>query len=153
MPSRPLGGLGSFLLVAGGLFVVLRVLHVGVPLLFPGTRPGPFAVASLDEAQQGLGFPPLVPPYPPPPRLPPGAPRRGPPVPDRAARPVPDVPRRLAGGALAVAHPAPRGAEAGASSHEPGARRRGRLALVAGRPDEPPGPAAGGGRGRGGGGR
>src|SRR3972149_8703081 len=63
MPSRPLGGVGSSLLVAGGLFVVLRVLHVGVPLLFPGTRPGPFAVASLDEAQQRLGFAPLVPAY------------------------------------------------------------------------------------------
>ncbi|OGK84713.1 MAG: hypothetical protein A2050_16720 [Candidatus Rokubacteria bacterium GWA2_73_35] len=63
MPPRRLRGLGSFLLVAGGLLVALRVLHVGVPLLFPGTRPGPFAVASLDEAQRRLGFAPLVPAY------------------------------------------------------------------------------------------
>ena len=62
-PSRPLRGLAGFLLVAGGVLVALRVLHVGVPLIFPGTRPGPFSVASLEEARGRLGFAPLVPAY------------------------------------------------------------------------------------------
>lgn len=45
------------------MLVVLRVLHVGTPLFFPGTRPGPVAVASLDDARRRAGFAPLVPAY------------------------------------------------------------------------------------------
>jgi hypothetical protein len=58
-----LRGLGSFLLIAGAVFVALRVLHVATPLFFPSTRPGPLAVASLDEARRRAGFTPLVPAY------------------------------------------------------------------------------------------
>jgi hypothetical protein len=45
--------------VLGGL----RLLHVGVPAVFPETRQGPIAVASLDEARRRVGFAPLVPAY------------------------------------------------------------------------------------------
>jgi hypothetical protein len=58
-----LKGLLSFALIAASVLLVLRVLHVGVPILFPGTRQGPLAVASLDEARQRLGFAPIVPAY------------------------------------------------------------------------------------------
>ena len=58
-----LRGLGSFALIAAGLLLVLRLLHVGVPLFFPDTRPGPFTLASLDEVQRRVGFAPLVPAY------------------------------------------------------------------------------------------
>lgn len=58
-----LSGLGSFLLIAGAVFLALRVLHVATPLFFPGTRPGPVVVASLDDARRHAGFAPLVPAY------------------------------------------------------------------------------------------
>lgn len=58
-----LRGLGSFALIAAGVLLVLRLLHVGVPLFFPDTRPGPFTLASLDEVQRRVGFAPLVPSY------------------------------------------------------------------------------------------
>ncbi len=58
-----LKGLASFLLVAAGVLLALRVLHLGVPLVVPGTRPGPFAAESLEEARRHLGFAPLVPAY------------------------------------------------------------------------------------------
>ena len=48
-----------FLVVLG----VLRIAHVAVPLLFADTRPGPFVLRSLDEAQPRVGFAPLVPGY------------------------------------------------------------------------------------------
>jgi hypothetical protein len=41
----------------------LRLLHVGVPLFFPETRPGPFTLTSLDEVRRRVGFAPLVPAY------------------------------------------------------------------------------------------
>lgn len=58
-----LSGLGSFLLIVGGVLLVLRVVHLAVPAFFPAARPGPVVVATLDEAQRRLGFPPLVPAY------------------------------------------------------------------------------------------
>jgi hypothetical protein len=58
-----LKGLGSFLVIAAALVIGLRALHVGVPLIFPDTRPGPFALSSLDDARRLTGFAPLVPGY------------------------------------------------------------------------------------------
>lgn len=58
-----LRGLGSFVLIAAGVFLVLRVAHVGVPLFFPETRPGPFSLASLEEVRGRAGFAPLIPAY------------------------------------------------------------------------------------------
>jgi len=58
-----LTGLGSFALIAAGVLLALRLLHVGVPLFFPDTRPGPFALTSLDEVRRRVGFAPLVPAY------------------------------------------------------------------------------------------
>lgn len=58
-----LTGLGSFIVVAAALLLVLRTLHLGVPLFFPDTRPGPFTLASLDEVRRRAGFAPLVPGY------------------------------------------------------------------------------------------
>jgi hypothetical protein len=58
-----LKGLGSFVVTATIVLVGLRGLHVGVPLFVPNTRPGPFALASLDDVQRVAGFRPLVPGY------------------------------------------------------------------------------------------
>lgn len=58
-----LKGLLSFVLIAAVVLLVLRLAHVGVPILFPETRQGPVAVASLDEARRRLGFAPIVPAY------------------------------------------------------------------------------------------
>jgi hypothetical protein len=58
-----LKGLLSFALVAASVFLVLRGMHVAAPILFPETRQGPLAVASLDEARQRLGFAAIVPAY------------------------------------------------------------------------------------------
>jgi len=56
-------GLTSFLLVAAGVLIALRALHVGLPLIVPAARPGPFVVTSLAEAQRRVGFAPLIPAY------------------------------------------------------------------------------------------
>jgi hypothetical protein len=58
-----LKGLGSFLVIATIVFAGLRALHVGLPLFVPNARPGPFALASLDDAPGVAGFRPLVPAY------------------------------------------------------------------------------------------
>lgn len=58
-----LKGLGSFLAVAAGVLLALRALHVGIPLFFPETDPGPFTPGELDEAARLAGFRPLVPSY------------------------------------------------------------------------------------------
>ena len=58
-----LTGLGRFALITLGVLLGLRALHLGVPLFFPETRPGPFTLASLDEVQRRVGFAPLVPAY------------------------------------------------------------------------------------------
>lgn len=56
-------GLGSFLVVGVFVLVGLRLLHVGVPVIFPETHPGPFHPESLDEAAGLVDFVPLVPSY------------------------------------------------------------------------------------------
>jgi hypothetical protein len=56
-------GLGSFALVAVAVLIVLRIVHLSVPLVFPSTRLGPIIVATMDEARDQLGFAPIVPTY------------------------------------------------------------------------------------------
>lgn len=58
-----LRGFLSFVIIAGTVFGAVRLVHVGVPLVFPNTRSGPIAVASLDDVEQRLGFAPLIPAY------------------------------------------------------------------------------------------
>lgn len=58
-----LKGLPTFTLIAAAVLIGLRILHLTVPVLFPGTQPGPIALASLDEVQQRTGFSPIVPAY------------------------------------------------------------------------------------------
>jgi len=58
-----LKGIGSFLLVAGGVLVVLRLLHAGVPLFVADARPGPFTFGGLDEVEARMGFVPITPAY------------------------------------------------------------------------------------------
>jgi hypothetical protein len=58
-----LTGLRSFVLIAAAVFAVLRLAHLAVPLVFPETRQGPVAIASLDEVRQRAGFAPILPAY------------------------------------------------------------------------------------------
>jgi len=58
-----LRGLGSFVLIAAGVLVALRLTHYALPVVFPETRQGPIAVADLEEARRLVGFDPLVPAY------------------------------------------------------------------------------------------
>jgi hypothetical protein len=58
-----LKGLSSFTVVAAVVLMGLRLLHLAVPIAFPGTQPGPIAVANLDEAGQRAGYSPIVPGY------------------------------------------------------------------------------------------
>lgn len=58
---RALRGIPSLLLVAGVVAVLLRLAHVGLPLLQPGVLPGPFGLADPAAAEDVVGFVPLVP--------------------------------------------------------------------------------------------
>jgi hypothetical protein len=58
-----LTGVPSFILIVAVVLGALRMVNVAVPLIFVETRPGPFPMASLDEVQRRVGFPPLVPAY------------------------------------------------------------------------------------------
>ena len=58
-----LNGLGSFALITAGVLLGLRLLHSSLPLVFPETRQGPLAIASLDEVRARVGFAPLMPAY------------------------------------------------------------------------------------------
>jgi hypothetical protein len=58
-----LRGFGSFVAIAVGALLLLRLLHVGVPLFVPGVRPGPFLFASLNEVEPRVGFRPVLPAY------------------------------------------------------------------------------------------
>jgi len=58
-----LKGLPAFGFVAAAVLVALRLVHLGVPLVFPDARQGPIAVASLDDVRRRVGFAPLVPGY------------------------------------------------------------------------------------------
>jgi len=58
-----LKGFRSFVVIAGVVFLGLRLLHLGVPLVFPNVRSGPIALASLDEVERRVGFAPMIPAY------------------------------------------------------------------------------------------
>lgn len=58
-----LKGLLSFTLIAVVVLLGLRLLHFSIPLVFPDTRQGPIAIASLDDVRRLVGFAPLVPAY------------------------------------------------------------------------------------------
>lgn len=58
-----LKGLGSFVTVTLLLFLVIRVVHLGVPIFYPKVLAGPFSLDSFDEVEQYAGFSPRVPFY------------------------------------------------------------------------------------------
>jgi hypothetical protein len=58
-----LKGFRSFVVITGAVLIGLRLLHLGVPLVFPNVRSGPITLASLDEVERRVGFAPLVPAY------------------------------------------------------------------------------------------
>jgi hypothetical protein len=58
-----LRGLSSFVVIAAVVLAGLRAGRLAVPVRLPGTRQGPIAVASLDEAGRRAGFAPIVPAY------------------------------------------------------------------------------------------
>jgi hypothetical protein len=58
-----LSGLGSFAIIVLGMLAVLRVVHVGVPLVITDVHPGPFVLASLDDVEPRIGFAPVLPAY------------------------------------------------------------------------------------------
>lgn len=58
-----LNGLGSFALITAGVLLGLRLLHSSIPLVFPETRQGPLAIASVGEVRARVGFAPLMPAY------------------------------------------------------------------------------------------
>ena len=58
-----LKGLITFTVVAAVVLIGLRIVHLAVPMLFPGTQPGPISAANLDEARQRAGYSPIVPAY------------------------------------------------------------------------------------------
>lgn len=56
-----LRGIASLLVITGVLFLALRALHVGIPVLYPRVLRGPFSLGSLAEVEGYTGFSPLVP--------------------------------------------------------------------------------------------
>jgi hypothetical protein len=58
-----LKGLPAFALIAAVVLIGLRLVHVAVPVVFPQTRQGPIAIASLDDVRGKVGFAPLIPAY------------------------------------------------------------------------------------------
>jgi hypothetical protein len=58
-----LKGLLSFAVIAAGVLLALRLLHLALPVVFPETRQGPIAVLDWDEARRRAGFAPIVPAY------------------------------------------------------------------------------------------
>lgn len=54
-------GIASLAVILAVLFLVLRALHLGVPLLYPKVLRGPFSLGSLAEVEEYAGFSPLVP--------------------------------------------------------------------------------------------
>jgi len=55
--------LASFLVITAAVFVVLRGLHLAVPVVFPETRQGPIVVARLEDVRRQIGFAPILPAY------------------------------------------------------------------------------------------
>lgn len=56
-----LRGIVSLLVLAAVLWLALRAIHVGLPLVYPQVLRGPFSLASLAEVEEYTGFSPLVP--------------------------------------------------------------------------------------------
>lgn len=58
-----LGGLISLAVILSVLWVLLRALHLGVPLFYPEVLQGPFTLDSVAQAEEYAGFSPLTPFY------------------------------------------------------------------------------------------
>ncbi len=58
-----LKGLVSLLVVAGIVLVILRVIHLGLPLVYPQVLRGPFSLDAVADVEEYSGFSPLVPFY------------------------------------------------------------------------------------------
>lgn len=58
-----LRGVFSLVIITAGVMGVLRVAHVGIPLIVPEARQGTLTLAGLDEVRPLAGFAPLVPAY------------------------------------------------------------------------------------------
>lgn len=56
-----LRGIASLLVIAAVLFLALRAIHVGIPLVYPRVLRGPFSLDGLAEVEEYTGFSPLVP--------------------------------------------------------------------------------------------
>jgi hypothetical protein len=56
-------GLRSLVVTVAVVFGALRLVHVTLPLVFPETRQGPQAIATLDEVRGQAGFAPVLPAY------------------------------------------------------------------------------------------
>lgn len=58
-----LKALASLLVITAAVLLVLRGLHLAVPIVFPETRQGPIAVARLEDVRRQVGFAPILPAY------------------------------------------------------------------------------------------
>jgi len=58
-----LKGLVSLLVVAGIVLAILRVIHLGLPLVYPQVLRGPFSLDAVADVEEYSGFSPLVPFY------------------------------------------------------------------------------------------
>ena len=58
-----LKGIGSFLLITGVVFLVLRLLHLGIPMFYSGGPTGPVHLDSLDSVARYTKFSPSLPVY------------------------------------------------------------------------------------------
>jgi hypothetical protein len=56
-------GIASLLVITAAVFVVLRGLHLAVPIVFPETRQGPIVVERLEDVRRQVGFAPILPAY------------------------------------------------------------------------------------------
>jgi hypothetical protein len=53
----------SLVLVAGGVFLGLRLVHLAIPVFYPQVLSGPFSVDRFEEVERYSGFSPLTPYY------------------------------------------------------------------------------------------
>jgi hypothetical protein len=62
-PPRPhwVGSLVTLVVVLGILAVVLRLLHLGMPMLYPRVLQGPFSLEDVGEVERYADFSPLMP--------------------------------------------------------------------------------------------
>ncbi len=58
-----LKGVASFVVITATVFVVLRGVHLAVPVVFPETRQGPIVVERLEDVRHQVGFAPILPAY------------------------------------------------------------------------------------------